>query len=156
MPDPSVSTHLWFDDQAEEAATFYVSLFPEARILSVARQMGPDGPTGKAFMVEFELQGQRYQAMNGGPMYRLSEAVSISVLVDCQAEIDRLWSALTGDGGSEGRCGWCKDRWGLSWQVIPRWMVETILKGGPGAGRVVQAMMGMNRLDLAALQAAAR
>ena len=155
MPPPSLSTHLWFDDQAEEAATFYVSLFPDARIISVARQMGPDGPTDKAFVVEFELQGQRYQAMNGGPTFRLSEAVSIAVLVDTQDELDRLWTALISDGGSESRCGWCKDRWGLSWQVIPRWMVDTILAGGPRAGRVVQAMMGMTKLDLPALQAAA-
>lgn len=155
MNGPTISTHLWFSDQAEEAAIFYVSLFPDARIVSVARQMGPDGPTGKAFVVDFELQGQRYQAMNGGPMYQLTEAVSISVLVDTQDEVDRLWAALTSDGGSEGRCGWCKDRWGLSWQILPRWMVETILQGGPRAGRVVQAMMGMTRLDLPALQAAA-
>jgi predicted 3-demethylubiquinone-9 3-methyltransferase (glyoxalase superfamily) len=155
MPQPTISTHLWFDDQAEEAATYYVSLFPEAKILSVARQMGPAGPTDKAFLVEFELQGQRYQAMNGGPMHRLSDAVSIAVLVDTQAEIDRLWSALTKDGGSGSRCGWCRDRWGLSWQIIPRWMVETLLAGGPRAGRVVQAMMGMTKLDLPALRAAA-
>jgi predicted 3-demethylubiquinone-9 3-methyltransferase (glyoxalase superfamily) len=156
MASPGISTCLWYDGGAEEAARFYVSLFEDARITSVMRQSGPDGPAGPAFLVEFELAGQRYQAMNGGPMYRLTEAASIVVLVDGQAEVDRLWSALTAEGGAESRCGWCKDRWGLSWQIIPRMMVEAIRAGGPAAGRVIQAIMGMAKLDVAALEAAAK
>lgn len=156
MATSSISTCLWYDGAAEEAARFYVSLFDDARITSVMRQSGPDGPAGPAFLVEFELAGQRYQAMNGGPTYALSEAVSIVVLVDSQAEVDRLWSALTSEGGAESRCGWCRDRWGLSWQIVPRMMVDAIRAGGPAAGRVIQAMMGMVKLDIAALEAAAK
>ncbi len=156
MATSSISTCLWYDGAAEEAARFYVSLFDDARITSVMRQSGPDGPAGPAFLVEFELAGQRYQAMNGGPTYALSEAVSIVVLVDSQAEVDRLWSALTSEGGAESRCGWCRDRWGLSWQIVPRMMVDAIRAGGPAAGRIIQAMMGMVKLDIAALEAAAK
>ena len=156
MATSSISTCLWYDGAAEEAARFYVSLFDDARITSVMRQSGPDGPAGPAFLVEFELAGQRYQAMNGGPTYALSEAVSIVVLVDSQAEVDRLWSALTSEGGAESRCGWCRDRWGLSWQIVPRMMVDAIRAGGPAVGRVIQAMMGMVKLDIAALEAAAK
>ena len=156
MATSSISTCLWYDGAAEEAARFYVSLFDDARITSVMRQSGPDGPAGPAFLVEFELAGQRYQAMNGGPTYALSEAVSIVVLVDSQAEVDRLWSALTSEGGAESRCGWCRDRWGLSWQIVPRMMVDAIRAGGPAAGSIIQAMMGMVKLDIAALEAAAK
>lgn len=155
MPSPKIATHLWYDSGAEEAARYYVSLFPGASVVSIIRSFGPDGPTDHALIVEFDLQGQRYQAMNGGPTFKLSEAVSISVLVDTQDEVDRLWSGLTADGGMAGRCGWLKDRWGLSWQIIPRFMVETIGEGGPAAGRVIGAMMRMGKLDVEALKAAA-
>jgi predicted 3-demethylubiquinone-9 3-methyltransferase (glyoxalase superfamily) len=150
----SVSTCLWYDTGAEPAARFYVSLFPGvAAITSVVPSFGGDGG---AFLVEFDLLGQHYTAMNGGPMYRLTEAVSVSVLVDDQTEVDRLWSALTAGGGAESRCGWLRDRWGLSWQIIPRFMAETISADGPAAGRVIQAMMGMGRIDIEGLKAAAR
>jgi predicted 3-demethylubiquinone-9 3-methyltransferase (glyoxalase superfamily) len=150
----AVSTCLWYDSDAEAAARFYVALFPgAASVTSVLPSFGGDGG---AFLVEFDLLGQHYTVMNCGPMHRLSEAVSISVLVDDQAELDRLWSALTAGGGTEGRCGWLKDRWGLSWQIVPRYLVSAIRVGGPSSGRVIQAMMGMGRIDIAALESAAR
>lgn len=151
MPAPAIATALWYESGAEEAARFYCSLFPVARIISTFPQQGD--PEGRAFLVEFALQGQRFQAMNGGPHYRLTPACSISALVDTQTEIDRLWAALLADGGAESRCGWLTDRWGLSWQIVPRTLLR--LLQGPAAGPVTQAMMGMVKLDIAALEAAA-
>ena len=154
MPQPAVTTCLWFDSDAEAAAQFYVSLFPGARIVHIHRQIGADEPLGPAFLVEFELQGQRYAAMNGGPHYRLSPAVSIQVFVETQGEVDRLWEALL-DGGTESRCGWITDRYGLSWQIIPNALPRLIAGGGDRAARVLQAMSGMVKLDIAALETAA-
>ena len=110
MTSPTVSTCLWFDSEAEAAARFYVSLLPEARILQIHRRIGADGSAGPAFIAEFELQGQRYSAMNGGPHCKLTPAVSIQIFAETQAEIDRLWRALL-NGGAESRCGWLTDRW---------------------------------------------
>lgn len=155
MAQPGISTHLWFDTQAAEAAELYVSLFPDAKVTSVTHSFTETGAKGPPFIVEFTLQGQRYTAMNGGPMYKLTEAVSIAVLVDTQDEVDHLWTTLIANGGAESRCGWLKDRFGLSWQIIPRYMVQAISAGGPASGRVIQAMMQMRKLDIAALQAAA-
>lgn len=152
MPVPSIQTCLWFNDSAELAATLYCSLFPDAKITNVFRQGGaPDAP---AFMVEFSLMGQSYAAMNGGPHYTLTPAASIVALVDTQAEVDHLWAALLADGGVESRCGWLTDRYGLSWQIIPR-ALPRLLQADP-SGRVMQAMMGMVKIDVAALEAAAR
>jgi len=151
MPAPSVTTALWFDSGAEDAARFYCTLFPDASIDAIFPQLGD--PQGRAFIVEFTLQGQRFQAMNGGPHYRLTPAASISVLLDAQPEIDRLWAALLAGGGAESRCGWLTDRWGLSWQIVPRALPR--LLRGPHAAPVAQAMMGMVKLDIAALEAAA-
>ena len=151
-----VRTCLWYDDQALEAATFYCTLLPESRIERVGRhseEEGAPGP-GKVLMVEFTLAGTPYQALNGGPHHVLSEAVSISVLTDDQAETDRLWGALTADGGAEGRCGWLKDRFGLSWQIVPRRLI-TLLSGQAAAG-VWPALMDMRKIDIAALEAAAQ
>lgn len=152
MPVPSIQTCLWFNDSAELAATLYCSLFPDAKITNVFRQGGaPDAP---AFMVEFILMGQSYAAMNGGPHYTLTPAASIVAHVDTQAEVDQLWAALLADGGVESRCGWLTDRYGLSWQIIPR-ALPRLLQADP-SGRVMQAMMGMVKIDVAALEAAAR
>ncbi len=151
MTAPSISTCLWYESQAEEAATLYCSLFPDARITARLPQQGD--PEGRAFIVEFTLMGQAYTAMNGGPHYTLTPAASIMVMVDTQVEVDRLWDALL-DGGQASRCGWLTDRYGLSWQIVPRALPQ-LLQTDP-SGRVMQAMMGMVKLDIAALEAAAR
>jgi predicted 3-demethylubiquinone-9 3-methyltransferase (glyoxalase superfamily) len=156
MPD-TISPFLWFDKQAEEAAELYCSLFPNSRILKVARY--PDSPAGEpgtVMTVEFELDGRRFVALNGGPQYSFTEAVSFTVSCEDQDEIDRYWDALTADGGETGPCGWCKDRYGLSWQVVPRAMDELLADPDPDrASRAMNAMLGMRKLDIAALRAAA-
>jgi predicted 3-demethylubiquinone-9 3-methyltransferase (glyoxalase superfamily) len=149
--------NLWFDGQAEEAAEFYVSVFPDSRIVSVARytEAGPGEP-GTAMVVEFEVNGQRMAGINGGPQFTFSEAVSFQITCDTQEEIDRYWELLS-EGGEEGPCGWLKDRFGLSWQVVPKGM-EELFGGGadPERGkRAMEAMFGMKKLDIAALRAAA-
>src|SRR5215472_8675652 len=122
-----VTPFLWFDDQAEEAARFYVSLFPNSRIGNISRygDAGP-GKAGSVMTVSFELDGLPVTALNGGPNYKFTEAVSFSVSCDDQAEVDHYWSALAGDGGQEGPCGWLKDRWGLSWQIVPNALPELL------------------------------
>lgn len=152
MSAPSVSTCFWFDDCALQAAQFYVSLFDGAAITNIFYRGGD--PALGVFTVEFSLMGQAYWGLNGGPMFTHSPATSISVHVDTQAEVDRLWAALTADGGRESRCGWLVDRFGISWQIIPR-ALPRLLKSD-GSGRVMAAMMGMARLDIAALEAAAQ
>ena len=151
MTAPSVSTCLWYESGAEEAAMLYCSLFSDARILTRMPQVGD--PQGRAFLVEFTLMGQAYTAMNGGPHYKLNPAASIMVMVETQAEVDRLWSALL-EGGQESRCGWLTDQFGLSWQIIPRALPR--LMKADASGRVMRAMMGMIKLDVAALEAAAK
>jgi len=149
-----ITPYLWFDNQAEEAAAFYVSLFDNSAITGVQRygEAGP-GPEGTAMIVNFTLDGREYMALNGGPEFRFNE--SFSLYVDCrdQAEVDRLWDKLIADGGEAGQCGWLKDRWGLSWQIIPQVLPE--LLSGPDkerAGRVMQAMFKMRKIDVAALE----
>jgi predicted 3-demethylubiquinone-9 3-methyltransferase (glyoxalase superfamily) len=153
---PKITPFLWFNDQAEEAATFYVSIFPNSKLVSVTRlPPGTPGPEGKAMTVVFELDGMRVTALNGGPYHTLDEAFSFSVDCADQAEVDHYWETLTSNGGSPGRCGWLKDRFGLSWQIVPRVLPE--LLGGPDpekAQRAAQAMMKMEKLDIAALLAA--
>ncbi len=147
-----VRTFLWFDGQAEAAANHYVSLVPDSRILTVAR-LGEDGAT---VLVTFELGGIEYLALDGGPLYSFTEAASIMVLCEDQAEVDRLWDGLVSDGGEPGPCGWCKDRWGLSWQVVPRALLELQQDPDPArAARANAAMLTMGKLDIAALYAAA-
>jgi predicted 3-demethylubiquinone-9 3-methyltransferase (glyoxalase superfamily) len=152
---PSVATCLWFDTGAEAAGQFYAGLFPGATSRVLNRQMLPDNSPGAAFIVELVLQGQTFILMNGGPRYPQTPAVSIQVHVDTQDEVDRLWSALL-DGGTESRCGWLSDRWGVSWQIIPRALPRLLaLPDRAAAARALQAMMGMVKLDIAALEAAA-
>ncbi|MGZ4429313.1 MAG: VOC family protein [Nocardioidaceae bacterium] len=147
---------LWFDDQAEQAATFYTSLFKDSRIVDVSYygEAGP-GEAGKVLMVVFELDGRQYQALNGGPEYQLTEAFSLSVSCADQDEVDHFWTVLS-EGGEEGPCGWLKDRFGLSWQVVPTRLPE--LLGDPDTGRAqraMAAMLQMRKLDIAALERAA-
>ncbi len=149
---------LWFNGKAEEAAEFYVSVFPGARITSVSRY-GADAPfpAGTALMVEFELDGRRFQALNGGPRFTHSPAISLSISARDAAEVDHYWSSLLADGGSEGQCGWLTDRYGLSWQVVPDGLGKVISDPDPArARRALQAMMQMKKLDLAAMRAAAQ
>lgn len=150
-----ISTCLWFDNEAEEAAEFYVSVFDDSRILDVSRYgEGGPGPAGEAITAEFEIEGRRFLALNGGAPSNFTEAVSFVVGCADQEEVDRYWAALTA-GGSESQCGWLKDRYGVSWQIVPS--VLGSLLGGPdpeGAQRAMQAMLGMRKLDIAALQSA--
>jgi predicted 3-demethylubiquinone-9 3-methyltransferase (glyoxalase superfamily) len=148
---------LWFNGEAEHAAQFYVSLFEDASIGDVSRYgEGAHFPAGTALMVEFTLFGQRYQALNGGPHYVHSEAISLSVNCDTQNEVDHYWQALTAHGGAESMCGWCKDRWGVSWQIVPQGLSALMSDPDPArAGRAAQAMMGMKKLNLAEMLAAA-
>ena len=148
--------NLWFDTQAEEAVAFYLSVFKDSRVLATARytEAGPGEP-GSVMTVEFELAGQRFVAINGGPLFAFDEAVSFQVDCADQAEVDYYWERLT-DGGEESQCGWCKDRFGLSWQVVPQGMQELFDDPDPSrAQRAMQAMLGMRKLDVAALRAAA-
>jgi predicted 3-demethylubiquinone-9 3-methyltransferase (glyoxalase superfamily) len=147
---------LWFDTEAEEAASFYCSVFKNSRILSTTRYPeGSPGPAGEVMTVDFELDGERFVGINGGPQFPFTEAVSFQITCEDQAEVDYFWERLT-DGGQEVQCGWLKDRYGLSWQVVPRGMDEVFADADPArAQRAMQAMMGMVKLDLAALRAAA-
>ncbi|MBL8186934.1 MAG: VOC family protein [Acidobacteria bacterium] len=150
-----ITTYLWFNDNAEEAVNFYVSLFNDSKIISVVRhrEVGP-GPAGQAFFITFELAGQQFYALNGGPMFKFTEAISLYVNCQTQEEIDTLWKKLTAEG-EESRCGWLKDKYGLSWQIIPTSLGEMMQDADPArAGRVMQALLQMNKLDIAKLQEA--
>jgi predicted 3-demethylubiquinone-9 3-methyltransferase (glyoxalase superfamily) len=151
-----ITPFLWFDHQAEEAANFYVSLFQNSKILGISRygSEGP-GPDGSVMTVSFELNGQEYIALNGGPKFKFTEAVSFVVNCDSQEEIDRYWAKLTANGGEESRCGWLTDRYGLSWQIVPRKIREWMLSGNPQAAQRVMAVVGpMRKLDMAAMERA--
>ena len=153
---PRITPNLWFDTQAEEAAGFYISVFKNSRVLNVAHytDVGP-GPAGTVMTVEFELDGQRFVGINGGPQFTFSEAVSFQIDCEDQEEVDYYWERLT-DGGEESQCGWLKDRFGLSWQVVPTGMDELFNDPDPArAQRAMQAMLGMVKLDIAELRAAA-
>ena len=154
--DVRVRTCLWFDDAALPAAEFYCSLLPGSRIEHVERypQGIAMGESGKVAGVDFMLAGAPYQAINGGDRFQLDEAVSITVTTEDQAGTDRLWAALTADGGAESQCGWLKDRFGLSWQILPRRATE--LMYGPHAARVWAALMRMKKIEVTALEAAAQ
>jgi predicted 3-demethylubiquinone-9 3-methyltransferase (glyoxalase superfamily) len=153
----TITTNLWFDTQAEEAAEFYVSVFDDASILSVSRYgEGAPFPAGTALTVEFQIGAQRFVALNGGPAFRFTEAISFVIDAPSQEQIDSLWQQLTSDGGEPSQCGWLKDKFGLSWQVIPPVLGELLSDPDPArAGRVMQAMLQMTKIEIAALQEAA-
>jgi len=153
-----ISTCIWFDRDGEEAANLYTSLFDNSRITAVSRYgKGAPLPEGTALLVEFTLDGTPFQALNGGPHFKLTEAASLSVRCDTQAEIDRLWTRLAADGGAESRCGWLKDRFGLSWQIVPSQMNAWMTDKDPArVARVTAAFMPMSKLDIATLEAAYR
>jgi predicted 3-demethylubiquinone-9 3-methyltransferase (glyoxalase superfamily) len=147
---------LWFDTQGEEAANFYVSLFKNSRITEVSRygEAGPR-PAGTVMVVSFELDGQPFTALNGGPEFTFSEAISLQVDCQSQEEVDYYWDGLTA-GGEEGPCGWLKDRYGVSWQVVPRALIALLQDPDPGRSqRAMAAMLTMKKIDIAAVQAAA-
>jgi predicted 3-demethylubiquinone-9 3-methyltransferase (glyoxalase superfamily) len=149
---------LWFDGNAEEAASFYVTLLPDSRVDQVWRSPAetPSGPAGMVLTVDFTLAGQRVQGLNGGPEFKFNEATSFVIDCDDQAEVDRLWEALTASGGEPGPCGWLKDRFGLSWQIVPRRLEE--LLNDPDterARRAMEAMLKMGKIEVAELERAA-
>ncbi|MEA2245886.1 MAG: hypothetical protein QOH46_415 [Solirubrobacteraceae bacterium] len=151
-----ITPNLWFDTQAEEAANFYVTVFKNSRIVDLTRYTDA-GPreAGMVMTIEFELDGQRFVGINGGPKFTFDEAVSFAITCEDQDEVDYYWEKLT-DGGEEGPCGWLKDRFGLSWQVVPTGMEEMLNDPDPArAQRAMQAMLGMRKLDIAALRSAA-
>jgi predicted 3-demethylubiquinone-9 3-methyltransferase (glyoxalase superfamily) len=152
-----ITPNLWFDGNAEEAANFYVSLLPDSHIDSIARSPAdnPSTPAGAVLLVDFTLAGRRFTGINGGPQFPFTEAVSF--LIDCedQAEVDRLWNELIAGGGTPGQCGWLKDRFGLSWQVIPRQLGEMLGSADQEAARrAMEAMLRMSKIDVAALREA--
>lgn len=154
---PNITPCLWFDRDGEDAARLYVSLFPNSRITKVARYPEglPGDRAGEVLTVEFELDGKAFTALNGGPEFPQSEAISFQIFVKDQAELDHYWDGLIAGGGAESQCGWLKDRFGVSWQVVPEKMGEWMSNPETGA-RVAAAFMPMKRLDIAKLEAAAR
>jgi predicted 3-demethylubiquinone-9 3-methyltransferase (glyoxalase superfamily) len=149
---------LWFDGRAEEAANFYVSLLPDSRVDNVARSPAdtPSGSTGSVLTVDFTLAGQQFQGLNGGPDFKFNEAISFWIDCEDQAEVDRLWAALTANGGEESVCGWLKDRFGVSWQIVPRRLGELLGDPDPDrARRAMEAMLKMVKIDVAELERAA-
>jgi predicted 3-demethylubiquinone-9 3-methyltransferase (glyoxalase superfamily) len=154
---PDIVPCLWFDTEAEEAANFYVSVFPNSKVTRVDYygDAGPR-PAGTVITAEFELDGKPFVALNGGPEFTFDEAVSLQVLCQDQAEVDHYWNALTADGGEESQCGWLKDRFGFSWQIVPIRLMELLRDPDPGrSGRAMQAMLRMQKLVIADLEAAA-
>jgi len=155
MTDRALVTCLWFDTQAEEAATFYTGVFKQAKLGAIHRhtEAGP-GPAGSVLLVEFELNGQKFSALNGGPQFTFNEAISIMVPCADQAEVDYYWDRLS-DGGQEIACGWLKDRYGLCWQIVPAVFFEMVADPDSAkVARVMQAMMGMTKFDVAGLEKA--
>lgn len=148
---------LWFDGNAFDAASFYAEIFPDSAVHAVHRAPGdyPAGKQGDVLTVEFTVAGIPCIGLNGGPEFKHSEAFSFQIATDDQAETDRLWNAIIGNGGQESACGWCKDRWGLSWQITPRVLVEAITDPDPAAAsRAFAAMMNMTKIDIATIEAA--
>ena len=149
---------LWYDKDAEEAARFYAKTFPDSAVGAVMRAPTdyPAGKAGDVLVVEFTVAGIPCIGMNGGPGMKHSEAISFQISTEDQAETDRYWNAIVGNGGRESECGWCKDRWGICWQITPRVLMEALAAGGDEARRAFQAMMTMKKIDVAAIEAARR
>jgi predicted 3-demethylubiquinone-9 3-methyltransferase (glyoxalase superfamily) len=149
---------LWYDKDAEDAARFYTATFPDSRVNAVHRAPGdfPSGKAGDVLTVEFTVLGIPCLGLNGGPAFKHTEAFSFQVATDDQEETDRYWSAIVGNGGRESDCGWCKNRWGLSWQITPRTLTEALAAGGAEARRAFDAMMTMKKIDVARIDAARR
>ena len=157
-PTPKNTVCLWFNKDAEEAARFYAATFPDSRVTAVHLAPGdyPSGHAGDVLMVEFTVLGIPCLGLNGGPAVSHSEAFSFQVATDTQEETDRYWNAIVGNGGQENACGWCKDRWGLFWQITPRALISAVTAGGAEAKRAFDAMMEMTKIDIAKIEAARR
>jgi predicted 3-demethylubiquinone-9 3-methyltransferase (glyoxalase superfamily) len=149
---------LWYDTDAEAAARFYAATFPDSKVLAVHKAPSdyPSGKAGDVLTVDFTVLGVPCLGLNGGPTFKHSEAFSFQVATDDQEETDRYWNAIVGNGGQESECGWCKDRWGLSWQITPRTLIEALAAGGAEAKRAFDAMMTMQKIDVAKIDAARR
>lgn len=149
---------LWFDRDAEEAARFYTETFPQSRLGAIHKAPSdyPDGKAGDTLVVEFVVAGIPCIGLNGGPQFKHSEAFSFQIATEDQAETDRYWNAIVGNGGQESQCGWCKDKWGISWQITPRILTDAMARGGPAARRAFEAMMPMGKIDIAAIEKAIR
>ena len=155
---PKNTICLWYDKDAREAARFYAATFPDSHVGAVQTAPGdfPGGRKGDVLTVTFTVLGIPCLGLNGGPAFKQSEAFSFQVATDSQEETDRYWNAIVGNGGKESACGWCKDRWGLSWQITPRVLTDAMAKGGDTARRAFEAMMTMQKIDVAAIEAAVR
>src|ERR1700722_16616525 len=155
---PKNTICLWFDKDAHEAARFYATTFPDSEVTAVHKAPGdyPGGKQGDVLTVEFTVLGIPCLGLNGGPAFKHSEAFSFQVATDNQEETDRYWNAIVGNGGQESQCGWCKDRWGLSWQITPRALMEALAAGGAEAKRAFEAMMPMKKINIAKIEAARR
>lgn len=152
-----ITTCLWFDGTAEEAATFYAATFPDSSVDAVHRAPGdyPSGKAGDVLTVSFTVLGMKFIGLNGGDRYTFDEAISFQVATDTQEETDRYWNAIVGNDGAESMCGWCKDKWGLSWQITPRVLTRAMSSADRAAARrAFQAMMTMRKIDIAAIEAA--
>jgi len=149
---------LWFDNDAEAAARFYASVFPDSKVTAVHKAPGdfPGGKEGNVLTVDFTVCGVPCMGLNGGPTFKQSEAFSFQIATDNQEETDRYWKAIVENGGRESECGWCKDRWGLSWQITPRVLTDALAAGGAQAKRAFDAMMTMKKIDVAAIEKARR
>lgn len=158
MAIPKNTICIWYDKDAEAAARFYAEVFPDSSVKAVHRAPGdfPSGKAGDVLTVEFTVAGIPCLGLNGGPAFRQTEAFSFQIATDDQQETDRYWNAIVGNGGQETACGWCKDRWGISWQITPRVLTEAIAAGGSEAKRAFEAMMKMGKIDVAAIEAARR
>jgi predicted 3-demethylubiquinone-9 3-methyltransferase (glyoxalase superfamily) len=153
---PKNTVCLWFDKDAQEAARFYAATFPESKVTAIHEAPGdfPGGKKGEVLTVEFTVFGIPCLGLNGGPEFRHSEAFSFQIATDTQEETDRYWNAIVNNGGAESACGWCKDRWGLSWQITPRTLTEALAAGGAEAKRAFASMMTMKKIDVATIDAA--
>jgi predicted 3-demethylubiquinone-9 3-methyltransferase (glyoxalase superfamily) len=149
---------LWYDKDAEAAAHFYASVFPDSEVRGISRAPSdyPSGKAGDVLTVDFTVAGIACIGLNGGPAFTHSEAFSFQIMTEDQAETDRYWNAIVGNGGEESMCGWCRDRWGISWQITPRTLIEAMVAGGDEARRAFDAMMPMHKIDVAAIDAARR
>jgi predicted 3-demethylubiquinone-9 3-methyltransferase (glyoxalase superfamily) len=158
MTIPKNTICIWYDKDAEAAANFYAQTFPDTKVTAVHRAPGdnPSGKAGEVLTVEFTVFGIPCLGLNGGPTFKHTEAFSFQIATDDQAETDRYWDAIVGNGGQESQCGWCKDRWGISWQITPRTLTEAMMAGGAQAKRAFEAMMKMGKIDVAAIDAARR
>ena len=156
MPTAKNTVCLWYNGDAEDAASFYATIFPDSKVEAVHRAPGdfPSGSAGSVLTVQFTVAGIPCVGLNGGPAFQHNASFSFQIATDTQEETDRYWNAIVENGGAESECGWCRDKWGISWQIIPRALTDSLAAGGEASTRVFAAMMGMKKIDIAAIEAA--